>query len=193
MRLRTALLMVGLALAGRSANASVLSFSAITCTTCWGGSTTLPDVDVMGEMTVDEVDGTFWNPLYGAYFTGPQLEVTDLTGSYNGAAITLAPPALGDGSWLYPFNVPVFLSFSVAGSSDTFRFIYDNANVLFQEGTRQGDGWQAPVSWNTAPTPSPEPPAITLTLLGILGICAASGLRRSLRPAHVPSASVPRR
>jgi hypothetical protein len=166
-----------------SADASpiLVDFSASTCFGCWS-SPTLPSVNVSGQLTLESIVGTYWDPVYQSYETGERLKVLGITGSltidgsapYSLSFVGANPAAngwsapLGDGSWLFNDSFPRYLVFSTAGFGFDTRIINDNAYNLFQwSSPTTGFGSQVPVRWTATPVPEES----SLALLG-LGVAA---------------------
>ena len=165
-----------------SADASpiLVDFSASTCFGCWS-SPTLPSVNISGQLTLESMVGTYWDPFYQSYETGERLQVLGITGSLtiDGSApyslsFVGANPAgngwsapLGDGSWLFNDSFPRYLVFSTAGFGFDTRIINDNAFNLFQWDSPTG-GNQVPVSWSAARVP--EASSLALLAFGVAAL-----------------------
>src|SRR5438874_4255041 len=102
---------------GQAAHAdTVVDLSATLCSVCPppnGFST----IDLEAQLTVEAVNGTWFEPFFDDFFTGTALEVKAITGTLNGNPISFFPAQLGDGSWLdNPFTFrPGFVTFSADG------------------------------------------------------------------------------
>jgi hypothetical protein len=133
-----------------------------------------PALDLQAQFVVEQVTGTFFNSGQGL-FTGPTYEVISLTGTLNGDAITLAAPPFGMGSWLdFEPDGQIELGtvyFTVDGSYDWLE--NDNTNDLLEISNSNDGEPNNVIAWNAvdpAPAGVPEPSALLLLPIGILGL-----------------------
>jgi hypothetical protein len=179
MKVKLAILgLVLLCLWGRPAYAdTIVDIVATFCPNCPGHP--LP-VDFQAQVTVMPVAGdpssfgAFFNPIVNGFYNGPVLEVTGISGTFNGNPISFMQAPFGDGSWLYPDLFIGALYFSGAscpcsmfwdggfGPTITFTEFFDN-NQTFGSGS-------TPVNYS-ATVNTPEPGTLGLFGLGFLFLC----------------------
>ena len=117
--------------------------------------------------------GPFWDPgLTNEYKGGLEYEVTGVSGTFDGEAISLAPPFITGVSWINVVNAagPLFnfgnVCFTASGATHCFEndgSVYD----LLDQGI--------PMAWSTfalasGPATAPEPASFVLAVFGILAL-----------------------
>jgi hypothetical protein len=181
-------------------DAYTITFSAETCTTCWGPQV-LPDIALEGQLTVAPATGAFWDPSLQIYW-GSALMILGISGTIDIDCLGVAG-CIGDGSyslsflnaifagdgWSAPagdgsyllFDTPRYVVFNSVGSGLNTRMINNNAYNLFQWAspvTRFGG--QVPIVWGT--TRVPEPSSLLLLILGLTPAFALNRRRRATEP-----------
>jgi hypothetical protein len=181
-------------------DAYTITFSAQTCTTCWGPQV-LPDIALEGLLTVAPATGDFWDPALQIHW-GSALMILGISGTLDIDCLGVAgctgdgsyslsflnaifggdgwsAPA-GDGSYLL-FDTPRYVVFNSVGSGLHTRMINNNAYNLFQwDSPITRFGGQVPIEWHTR---VPEPSSLLLLILGLPPAFALSRRRRATEPS----------
>jgi hypothetical protein len=145
---------------------TLVDISATTCFECWNDPS-LPTVNIEATLSVIPVTGEYYDPYFQTFLHGNFLQVIGLTGLFDGLyPMSFVSPPDGAIPWLYTDFSPGYVYFMVGGTES--RFINDHAYNLLQNSI---DGnVNTPLHWNAAPTQVPEPSALTLFAVGVVGL-----------------------
>ena len=154
---------------GREAHAdTVIDISATACDL----SSAVSTIDLRAQLTVEAVNGTFFNPGLGFFFTGSVYEVKGITGTLNGNSISSFAAPLGDGSWL---NFDLSLGtvyFSVGGFEGWLKNEgdYDLIALIAAHGAGGTSG--TPINYS-ASVSTPETSSLLLLAAGLIAVGSA--------------------
>ena len=169
------LVLIVVCLWGREAHAdTVIDISATSCNLCpppsGGGVST---IDLRAQLTVEAVNGTFFNPGLAFFFTGSVYEVRGITGTLNGNSISSFAAPLGDGSWL---NFDLSLGtvyFSVGGFEGWLENEGDYDLIALIAANGAGGGTSGtPINFS-ASVSAPEPSSLLLLTASLIGVGSA--------------------
>jgi hypothetical protein len=170
---------------------TLVDVTASTCQLCLTPET-YPEITVAAQFTVTPVTGTFFNSGSNYIFTGPVLEVTNIAGTIDGEAMTLAAAAQGDGSWVYQCGANFCLGSVYFTANGSFSWFENDTEYNFVEITdANGDGYgeSIPIQWS-ATADTPESSTLLSLGLGITVLLAFAVCRRfdlTLKPHRCES------
>ncbi len=153
----------------------------ITAINCLCGFPATTPINLQAQLTVEQVTGTFFYPGEAFFFTGTVDEVTAITGTVNGFAMTFLQPPVGDGSWV---EAPGFDYFSTGAYG--LGYIYFSADGIpswmFNDVTNylegfDGDNTVVYSAVDPAPAGAPEPPSLLLSGIGLALLCLFAKLK----------------
>jgi len=169
MKAKLAILILAVACSwGQTAHAdTVIDLSATLCSDICLPPKGFSTIDLQAQLTVEAVNGTWFDAGRATIFTGPVLEVKAITGTLNGNPISFFPFGAGDGSWLN-FNLTLG---TVSFSSNGFEFWLDNEGDYSNINYVQADGLgtsSGTVNVATTIVSTPEPSSLLLLVVGLL-------------------------
>jgi hypothetical protein len=155
-----------------------LDVTATACETCIPGAT-YPPVVLDAIFTVEQVTATYFDSGFAFYFTGTEDEVVSISGTLDGAPISLASPTFGDGSWLNSDFSLGTVYFTFGGQTS---WLENDGYNRIEIADVNGDGYGSniPILWNAVP--APEPASFALLVLGLVGIAVLKLRRAKTRP-----------
>jgi hypothetical protein len=152
---------------GARADSTTIDISA---TTCYGCFSTDVSIDLNAQLTLVPVTGTFYQSGTGFLFTGTEDEVTAMTGTLNGGAITLGEPPYGIGSWLNSSFELGTIYFTANGSSSWLENDGEYNLIEILDANGDGFGTNTPITWNVEVVSTPEPSGLILLAIGLFGL-----------------------
>jgi hypothetical protein len=141
------------------AYADTVDVTATTCNTCGAGIQ--PAINFQAQLTTQLVTGGFLDPFEDFVFHATEEEVTSLTGTLNGMAISLGTAPAGDGSWLFPGFGLGAIWFTVAGQPGLIFF--DDAHDVITAPNQN----TILINFSATEVNAPEPSSLALVLTGL--------------------------
>lgn len=152
---------------------AVVDVTASQCNGC-SPDETLPILSLSAQFTLELVEGQYFNSGDDELFNGPEWEVTGITGTLNGYAMTLAQAPQGLGSWL---NGSVYALGTVYFTADGSLSWLENDNE-FNFIETPSTNFEDVITWNVNVVNTPEPSTYAMMIAGIVGLFALFGLAR---------------